>query len=99
LSIIFSIEFNYYFEKPGKSIPKSTALAKLAILYNVSSDYLIGLTQEEKTRPTKQRLQELISIIKEDEYTLNGQVVISADREKLTKIIEALYGSAKDKHK
>lgn len=72
----------------------------IATFFRVTTDYLLGNkidVQEEPTTPKRPR--ELIKFIEQEEYTLNGQIATQEDREKLAKIIEALYWDAKEKNK
>ncbi|MBU2702269.1 transcriptional regulator with XRE-family HTH domain [Sporomusaceae bacterium BoRhaA] len=88
-------------EVSGK-IPRHKVLEKLAERYNISIDYLIGFTDD--PQPTKNAVKQkkprdLIKILEQEEYTLNGQIASQEDREKLAKIVEALYWDAKEKNK
>lgn len=51
------------------------------------------LNREEK------RPKDLIKILEKEEFTLNGQMATQDDRERLLKMIEAMYWDAKEKNK
>lgn len=84
----------------GKAQPSPDVLKKLSEYFNVSTDYLLGnKIDSQKEDITPKRPKELIKLIEQEEYTLNGQIATQEDREKLAKIIEALYLDAKEKNK
>lgn len=78
------------------SNPSPEDLRTLSKLYNVTIDSLVG---NEKLQTNTKKPKELIQLIEQEDYTLNGQVATPEDREKLAKIIEALYWDAKEKNK
>lgn len=92
----------------GKRVPDIKTLGKLATLYGVKTDYILDRNNTSNSSlpgntavesPMKKRPKELIKLIEQEEYTLNGQIATQEDREKLAKIIEALYWDAKTKNK
>jgi transcriptional regulator with XRE-family HTH domain len=85
-------------EVSGK-IPRHKVLEKLAERYNASIDYLLGFTDDPQPIVKQKKPKDLIKILEQEEYTLNGQIATQEDREKLAKIVEALYWDAKEKNK
>ncbi|WP_110953070.1 helix-turn-helix domain-containing protein [Anaerosinus massiliensis] len=86
----------------GRAQPSPDVLKKLSEYFNVSIDYLLENEtniNDSSSSPSKKRPKELIKLIEQEEYTLNGKIATQEDREKLAKIIEALYWDAKEKNK
>ena len=91
----------------GGSVKRN--VEKLASFFSVSTDYLLGRPEHEPitgndtpaqaqaAAPKKPR--KLLELIQDEEYTLNGQVATPEDREKIARVIEALYYDAKEKNK
>lgn len=48
---------------------------------------------------TKNKPKDLIKLLEKEEYTLNGEIVTQEDRDKIKRVIEALYWDAKEKNK
>lgn len=48
---------------------------------------------------TKNKPKDLIKLLEKEEYTLNGVLVNQEDKEKLKRIIEAVFWDAKEKNK
>ena len=84
----------------GRTSPDPDMINKLAQYFNVPTDYLLGNNtpaQAQAAAPKKPR--KLLELIQDEEYTLNGQVATPEDREKIARVIEALYYDAKEKNK
>jgi len=69
-------------------------LAEIASLFNVSTDYILGTEEPKKKIP-----KDLKKLLDEEEITLNGRMVSPEDKEKMLRIIEALYYDAKEENK
>ena len=48
---------------------------------------------------TENKPKDLIKLLEKEEYTLNGEIVTQEDRDKIKRVIEALYWDAKEKNK
>lgn len=73
-------------------------LIKLAKYFEVSLDTLLGAD----TAPTQigEKIpKDLKKLLNEEEITLNGRMVSPEDKEKMLRIIEALYYDAKEENK
>ncbi|TCS77270.1 helix-turn-helix domain-containing protein [Pectinatus cerevisiiphilus] len=69
--------------------PAYEVLEKICRALHTTPEYLSGFDQIYPTREEEPR--ELISFIKEENYTLNGMEVTQKEKRRLSKIIEALY--------
>jgi len=89
-------------EKGERSKPSLTIISKLASAFGISVDELLslsGITETKESYKAPKKPKELIQLIEQENYTLNGQIATQEDRDKLSKIIEALYWDAKEKNK
>ncbi len=55
------------------------------------------IDDEIKEQPKKPK--DLIKILEQEEFTLNGQMATQEDRDRLLKMVEAMYWDAKSKNK
>lgn len=79
----------------GRRDPDTNTLKAIAKYFNVSVDYLLGAdTPSDKKIP-----KDLKKLLDEEEITLNGRMVSPEDKEKMLRIIEALYYDAKEENK
>ena len=88
---------SYNFYENGKRDPDTLTLQKIADFFGVTIDYLVGRNTSEK--PKKKIPKELKKLLDEEEITLNGRMVSPEDKEKMLRIIEALYYDAKEENK
>ena len=82
--------------------PSLKVISKLASAFGITVDELLaraGITQTEQEYSTPKKPRKLLELIQDEEYTLNGQVATPEDREKISRLIEALYYDAKEKNK
>lgn len=95
LAKIFSVNQNTIsrWEK-GERSPDPDQLKTIAQYFGVSVDYLIGNEEPKKKIP-----KDLKKLLDEEEITLNGRMVSPEDKEKMLRIIEALYYDAKKENK
>lgn len=95
LAKIFSVNQNTIsrWEK-GERSPDPDQLKTIAQYFEVSVDYLIGNEEPKKKIP-----KDLKKLLDEEEITLNGRMVSPEDKEKMLRIIEALYYDAKEENK
>jgi transcriptional regulator with XRE-family HTH domain len=95
LAKIFSVNQNTIsrWEK-GERSPDPDQLKTIAQYFGVSVDYLIGNEEPKKKIP-----KDLKKLLDEEEITLNGRMVSPEDKEKMLRIIEALYYDAKEENK
>lgn len=77
-----------------KTQPSNADLVKIANIFNVSTDYLLGNEQVKPKRP--RRLQELID---EEMFILNGELATPEDKEKIAHMIEIMFYDAKEQNK
>lgn len=84
----------YSYWENGKTKIDNITLTKLATLFNVSTDYLLATPQENKKIP-----KDLKRILEDEEITLNGRMMSVEDKEKIYKVIEAMYWDAKEQNK
>lgn len=89
-------------ELQGK-IPRGKVLEKLAERYNTSIDYLLGFTDDpspsSKSPREPKKPKDLIKLLEQEEYTLNGELASPEDKERIKRIVEAMYWDAKEKNK
>mgnify|MGYP000538471604 CR=1 FL=1 len=74
-------------------------LKDLCALFNVSADYILGNDNNTSNTQTENKPKDLIKLLEKEEYTLNGEIVTQEDRDKIKRVIEALYWDAKEKNK
>lgn len=72
---------------------------ELCALFNVSADYILGNDTNISNIQTENKPKDLIKLLEKEEYTLNGEIVTHEDRDKIKRVIEALYWDAKEKNK
>ena len=71
----------------GVRRPKLDDLNKLADLFNTSTDYILGLTED---RSPKQPSKDLAKLLREPDYHYNGQIVSNDDLEFLLKYLDRI---------
>lgn len=79
----------------GRRDPDTNTLKAIAKYFNVSVDYLLGADATSDKKIPK----DLKKLLDEEEITLNGRMVNPEDKEKMLRIIEALYYDAKEENK
>lgn len=80
----------------GQQTFTSQLLTTAANYFSVTTDYLLG----NDTSPENKKIpKDLKKILDEEEITLNGRMVSPEDKEKMLRIIEALYYDAKKENK
>lgn len=90
-----------------KNTPKGSNLIKVADYFNVSTDYLLGRADEPEPVPsnipewaTARDKRDFKKMLEEDEELMfDGVPVSNEDKEKIKRIIEALFWDAKEKNK
>lgn len=90
-----------------KNTPKGSNLIKVADYFNVSTDYLLGRTDEPDSIPsnipdwaTAKDKRDFKKMLEEDEELMfDGVPVSNEDKEKIKRIVEALFWDAKEKNK
>lgn len=82
----------------GKTRP-IRKINELCALFNVSADYILGNDNNTSNTQTENKPKDLIKLLEKEEYTLNGEIVTQEDRDKIKRVIEALYWDAKEKNK
>ncbi|MED1205613.1 helix-turn-helix domain-containing protein [Heyndrickxia acidicola] len=76
----------------GVRRPKLDDLNKLADLFNTSTDYILGITDDKApNRPTK----DLAKILRESDYHYNGQFVSNDDLEFLLRYLDRVIDTNK----
>lgn len=80
----------------GQQTFTSQLLTATANYFSVTTDYLLG---NEILAPTSKIPKDLKRLLDEEEITLNGRMVSPEDKEKMLRIIEALYYDAKKENK
>jgi len=88
----------YVLYETGKSRPVRK-IKELCALFNVTSDYILGNDNNTSNTQTENKPKDLIKLLEKEEYTLNGEIVTQEDRDKIKRVIEALYWDAKEKNK
>lgn len=74
-------------------------ITNLAKIFSKTIEEIVGTDYKELSNTSDKKPKELIQLIEQENYTLNGQIATQEDRDKLSKIIEALYWDAKEKNK
>lgn len=87
------VHYETGYSKPTKK------LKDLCALFNVSADYILGNDNNTSNTQTENKPKDLIKLLEKEEYTLNGEIVTQEDRDKIKRVIEALYWDAKEKNK
>ena len=86
----------YSYWENEKTKIDNISLGKLAKIFNVSVDYLLG---EDDPPQNKKIPKDLKKILEEEEITLNGRMVSEEEKEQMLRVLEALYWDAKEKNK
>ncbi|MEN6414337.1 MAG: helix-turn-helix transcriptional regulator [Veillonellales bacterium] len=89
-----------YYES-NKKQPSQTTLKKMAKYFSVSTDYILAQSNNPtpSNPPQKKKPKDLLRILEQEDYTLNGEIASPADKEKIAKIIELMYWDAKEQNK
>ncbi|MDF2859027.1 MAG: helix-turn-helix domain protein [Neobacillus sp.] len=74
-------------------------ITNLAKVFGKTIETIVGTDFNEVSSSSNERPKELIKLIEQEEYTLNGRIATQEDKDKLSAIIEALYWDAKEKNK
>lgn len=77
----------------GDSKP-SRLLPQLARFYGVSADYILGHSEEPDVKELPKDLKDILE--NQAQVTLNGRLVTQEDKQKMLRILEALYYEAKE---
>lgn len=83
-------------------IPRDSVLRNLASFFETSTDYLLGLTDDpspHKIQQENKKPKDLLKLLEQEEYTLNGELASPEDKERIKRIVEAMYWDAKEKNK
>lgn len=85
--------------------PRKKSIDKLSSFFNVNGGFFFEDDIQNKT-PSNEMIikkenkpKDLIKLLEKEEYTLNGEIVTQEDRDKIKRVIEALYWDAKEKNK
>lgn len=90
LSKIFDVAQNTLSQwETGRRDPDTATVARLARFFNVPTDYLLGIDSPPSS-DIKQP-QELLEILEQEEYTLNGKLATPEGKARLQAIITAIY--------
>lgn len=74
-------------------------LNKLTKIFNVTADEILGGQALPETSDQPKKPKDLLKILEQEDYTLNGRLASPEDKERLATIIEAMYWDAKKKNK
>ena len=84
--------------------PSTETLKKLAPCLRVKHEFLLEkagylepATTEKSLSPKKPK--DLLKILEQEDYTLNGRLATPEDKERLATIVEAMFWDAKEKNK
>lgn len=80
----------------SKTSPRRKTLEKISSMFNVSVDEIFNGSSNSSIN---KKPKDLIKLLENEEYTLNGEIVNQEDKEKIKRVIEALYWDAKEKNK
>lgn len=85
--------------------PRKKSIDKLSSFFNVNGGFFFEDDIQNKTPfdemiiKKENKPKDLIKLLEKEEYTLNGEIVTQEDRDKIKRVIEALYWDAKEKNK
>lgn len=84
--------------------PTPETLKKLAPCLEVSHEFLLSKagyieTAQSSLHEKQKKPKDLLKILEQEDYTLNGRLATPEDKERLATIIEAMYWDAKQKNK
>lgn len=86
------ISIAYYSQwEVGKRTPASKNLQKLADIYNVSTDYLLGNTDEKKSTKVEEDLEKSLDTFK----SFDGKPMSDHDRNVIRKILRNMFDDEK----
>lgn len=84
----------------GVNSPSIETLAAIAEYFNVSTDYLLGKTNDPHGLSSElKKPKDLLKVLEQEDFFLNGQILGSMDKERLLRLIEAMFWDAKEKSK
>lgn len=83
-----------------KRLPGATTLFKLAMLLDVTPDYLGGFTDDPKgTSPHTPRPKEMTEFLDREEVMFDGVPLTEEDKEKIKNVLAAIFMDAKKRNK
>lgn len=80
----------------NKREPDNETLQRLSTFFGVTPNDLLNATP---TPPREKKPKDLLKILEQEDYTLNGQIATQEDRERLKKLVEIMYWDAKAQNK
>lgn len=83
----------------GKRQPNNDTLQAFADYFGVTVDKILGRDEVPKEPKPKKMPKDLLKIIEQEDFTLNGRMATPEDRERLIKMYEVMYWDAKEKNK
>lgn len=90
---------HFYDLETGKRRLNETHIRKLSETFGVSASEILGGQALSETPDKPKKPKDLLKILEQEDYTLNGRVASPEDKERLAAIIEAMYWDAKKKNK
>ena len=81
----------------NKREPDNDTLKKLATFFEVTPNDLLGSMPDKGTKQKKPK--DLLKLLEQEDYTLNGRIATQEDKDRLAAIIEAMYWDAKERNK
>lgn len=86
--------------KSGKYTPKMDKMQKIADYFGVDVSYFSDENEQNTTPQENKKIpKDLKRILEDEEITLNGRMMSVEDKEKIYKVIEAMYWDAKEQNK
>ena len=88
-----------------KATPDPDMITKIAGIFKVTTDYLLGLTDNpgvilmSSVNKDKKMPKDLLKILEQEDYTLNGRLASPEDKARIQAIVEAIYWDAKERNR
>jgi len=84
----------------GIAKPRADMIKKLADFFEVSPDYLLGYNQSSvPTWATKKDVRDFRKMLEEETIMFDGMPLDDEDKEKILRVVEAVFWDAKKKNK
>ena len=84
----------------GKTSPRMDTLQQICTGLGITmAEFFAADPDALKEYENKKKPKDLIKILEQEDFVLNGRIATEEDRERIKKLIEVMYWDAKEKNK